>query len=54
MAQRVRFVRAGLRLLEDNEVKRIELRRLLTEGENSGLADYSYANLIAELDARKT
>jgi antitoxin ParD1/3/4 len=45
-------VRAGLRLLEDNESKLGALRRLLAEGEQSGLADYSYAKFIAELDAK--
>ncbi|MFZ5757126.1 MAG: type II toxin-antitoxin system ParD family antitoxin [Pseudomonadota bacterium] len=45
-------VRAGLRLLEDNENKLATLRRLLTEGEQSGRAEYSHDQLIAELDAR--
>ncbi len=44
-------VRAGLRLLEDNENKLAALRRMLVEGEQSGRADYSYEALIAELDA---
>ncbi|MBK6962075.1 MAG: type II toxin-antitoxin system ParD family antitoxin [Gammaproteobacteria bacterium] len=43
-------VRAGLRLLEDNENKLAALRRMLVEGEHSGRADYSYAAFIAELD----
>jgi len=43
-------VRAGLRMLEDNESKLEHLRHLLTEGENSGFADYSYENLVAEMD----
>lgn len=46
-------VRAGLRLLEDGDSKLGALRRMLTEGEQSGLADYSYEKFIAELDARK-
>ena len=46
-------VRAGLRLLEDNESKLNTLRRLLAEGEQSGIADYDYQSFIAELDARK-
>jgi antitoxin ParD1/3/4 len=46
-------VRAGLRLLEDNEGKLRTLRRALTEGEQSGLADYSYEKFIAELDERE-
>jgi len=45
-------VRAGLRLLEDGESKLGVLRRMLKEGEQSGLADYSYEKFIAELDAR--
>lgn len=43
-------VRAGLRLLEDNERKMATLRRLLEEGENSGTAEYSYESLMQELD----
>ncbi len=43
-------VRAGLRLLEDNATKLETLRQLLIEGENSGFADYSYDELISELD----
>ncbi|MBP9035009.1 MAG: type II toxin-antitoxin system ParD family antitoxin [Pseudomonadales bacterium] len=45
-------VRAGLRLLEDSEDKLSALRRALHEGEESGLADYSYSKFVAELDAR--
>jgi len=45
-------VRAGLRLLEDTESKLNTLRRLLAEGEKSGIADYDYQSFIAELDAR--
>jgi len=43
-------IRAGLRLLENTETKLEHLRTLLTEGEQSGTADYSYASLVAELD----
>ncbi|MCP4702408.1 MAG: type II toxin-antitoxin system ParD family antitoxin [Gammaproteobacteria bacterium] len=43
-------VRAGLRLLEDNETKLETLRQLLTEGENSGFTEYSYEELVSELD----
>lgn len=43
-------VRAGLRALEDQETKIINLRNMLIEGENSGVADYSYDSLISELD----
>ncbi|VAX07279.1 hypothetical protein MNBD_GAMMA26-1115 [hydrothermal vent metagenome] len=44
------IVRAGLRLLEDNVTKMETLRQLLTEGENSGFVEYSYGELISELD----
>lgn len=43
-------VRAGLRALEDQEIKLLNLRNMLQEGENSGVADYSYDSLISELD----
>jgi len=43
-------VRAGLRMLEDTESKLSTLRRMLADGEHSGLADYSYEAFIAELD----
>jgi antitoxin ParD1/3/4 len=43
-------VRAALRLLENSESKLDALRRMLNEGEQSGLTDYSYAAFIAELD----
>ncbi len=43
-------VRAGLRLLEDNEQKLATLRHLLDEGEKSGTAEYSYDSLMQELD----
>lgn len=45
-------VRAGLRMLEDTESKLDTLRRMLAEGEQSGLVDYSYEAFIAELDDR--
>ena len=45
-------VRAGLRLLEETEGKLERLRRLLDEGEQSGIADYSYESVIAELDRK--
>ncbi|MCP4488927.1 MAG: type II toxin-antitoxin system ParD family antitoxin [Gammaproteobacteria bacterium] len=44
-------VHAGLRLLEETEGKLERLRRLLDEGEQSGIADYSYESVIAELDS---
>ena len=43
-------VRAGLRVLEDQETKILNLRNMLIEGENSGVSDYSYDSLITELD----
>lgn len=43
-------VRAGLRLLEDSESKLHALRQLIVQGEESGIADYSFEGLIAELD----
>ena len=45
-------VRAGLRLLESSETKLEMLRSMLTEGEKSGFADYSYAKLVEELDKK--
>ena len=44
-------VRAGLRLLEDSDLKLEILRNLLEDGENSGIADYSYQDFISELDS---
>ena len=44
------IVRAGLRLLENNVTKMETIRNLLDEGEKSGFADYSYDELISELD----
>ena len=43
-------VRAGLRLLEDNERKVATLRRLLEEGEKSGTSEYSFESFMNELD----
>jgi antitoxin ParD1/3/4 len=43
-------VRAGLRLLEEREIKLSALRRALEEGQNSGFAEYSLNRLIEELD----
>ena len=45
-------VRAGLRMLEDSDTRLNTLRNMLVEGEQSGLADYSYEAFIAELDER--
>lgn len=47
-------VRAALRLLEDSESKLNALRRMLNEGEQSGLTDYSYETFIAEMDSAGT
>jgi len=44
-------VRAGLRMLEDNETKLWQLRAMLEEGEKSGFAKYSYQGLLDELDS---
>ena len=44
-------VRAGLRLLEEEETKLSTLRKLLDEGEKSKFVDYSLSDLIEELDS---
>jgi antitoxin ParD1/3/4 len=44
-------VRAGLRLLEEREAKLEALRRALSEGEQSGPADYSLQNILDELES---
>ena len=44
-------VRAGLRLLENNECKLAALRQALADGEQSGIAEYGLESLIAELKA---
>jgi antitoxin ParD1/3/4 len=43
-------IRAGLRLLEENETKLKILREALQEGEQSGFVDYSYDSIVAELN----
>ena len=43
-------LRAGLRALEDQELKMNNLRSMLVEGENSGIANYSYDTLLNDLD----
>jgi antitoxin ParD1/3/4 len=43
-------VRAGLRLLENEEQKLKALRQLITEGRTSGTTEYSYESLMAEFD----
>jgi len=47
-------VRAGLRLLEENETKLELLRDALHIGEQSGFDDYSYDSIVAELNEAKT
>lgn len=44
-------VRAGLRLLEEREAKLEALRRALSEGEQSGPADYSLHTILDELES---
>ena len=44
-------VRAGLRLLEEEEARLATLRQLLGQGEKSGIAEYSLDELIEELDS---
>jgi antitoxin ParD1/3/4 len=43
-------IRAGLRLLEEREMKLAALRRALVEGEESGTATYSLNGLLDALD----
>ncbi len=43
-------IRAGLRLLEEKDIKLAALRKALIEGESSGFAEYSLNGLIKELD----
>ena len=47
-------VRAGLCLLEDAETRLGTLRKMLQDGENSGVADYDYDSFIEELDREDT
>ncbi len=43
-------VRAALRQFENTEAKLQRLRKALEVGEQSGIADYSYNDFMAELD----
>ena len=43
-------IRAGLRILEEREIKTEALRLALIEGESSGKTDYSLDKFIEELD----
>jgi antitoxin ParD1/3/4 len=47
-------IRAGLRLLEEQELKLMALRQALQDGEKSGIAEYSLQGLLAELDEEKS
>jgi antitoxin ParD1/3/4 len=47
-------IRAGLRLLEEHEMKLVALRRALQEGEDSGFPDYSLQGLLEELDKERS
>jgi antitoxin ParD1/3/4 len=44
------MIRAGLRLLEERELKLAALRNALNEGEESGIAEYSLDAINKELD----
>jgi len=44
-------IRAALRLFENTETRLEALRNMLIEGEQSGIADYNYDELMAELDS---
>ncbi len=46
-------IRAGLRLLEEREIKLETLRHVLIEGEQSGPSDYSLQNILDELEDEK-
>lgn len=43
-------VRAGLRLLEENEARVKQLRAALIEGEESGFVEYSHQEFMDSLD----
>jgi antitoxin ParD1/3/4 len=47
-------IRAGLRLLEEHEVKLSALRLALQQGENSALTEYSLSGLLEELDREQS
>ena len=46
-------VRAGLRLLQEHELKVKALQDALIAGERSGRAKYSYDSLVSELDSEQ-
>ena len=43
-------IRAGLRILEDEERKLETLRHLIMEGKMSGVVDYNFESIMQELD----
>ena len=43
-------IRAGLRALEAQETKVLNLRHMVVQGEQSGEADHSYDSLLNEID----
>ena len=43
-------IRAALRLLENSEAQLETLRKMLKEGEQSGITDYNFDTLMDELD----
>lgn len=43
-------IKAGLRALEAQETKVLNLRNMLVQGEESDVADYSYDSLLNEID----
>jgi antitoxin ParD1/3/4 len=43
-------IRAGLRLLEEHEIRLEALKQALKEGEESGRTEYSLKGLLADLD----
>ncbi len=47
-------IRAGLRLLEEKEIKLAALRRALEDGENSGYSEYSLNSILQELDKEES
>ena len=46
-------LRAGLRLLEEDETRLAALQAALEEGEASGLADYSLAGVLKSVKVKK-
>lgn len=43
-------IRAGISLLEERELRIAALNKALTEGEESGIADYSLESFIKEIE----